>query len=88
MTSRRRFLRESAFAAAGAALLPSFGRPGFGLQEPDYLSFDLHSHPGAFFNRERKEYPGDEAVLKTVTAMNEGRLSGRDTKNNSARSEP
>ena len=76
MTSRRRFLRDSAFAAAGGSLLTSFGWSGFGLQEPDYLSFDLHAHPGGFFNRERKEYPGDQAILKTVTAMNEGRLSG------------
>lgn len=76
MASRRRFLRDSALAAAAASLRPSFGPSGFGLQESAYLSFDLHAHPGAVFAKGRKEYAGDGAILKTVNAMNEGRLSG------------
>ncbi len=76
MLSRRRFLREGALAAAGASILPGFVTPRIGLQEADDLSFDLHAHPGAVFNRGRQAYGGDGAILQTVTAMNEGRLSG------------
>lgn len=76
MLSRRRFLRDGALAAGGASLLPSFVTPGLGLQEADDPSFDLHAHPGAVFNRGRPAYAGDGAILQTVRAMNEGRLSG------------
>ena len=76
MISRRRFLHDHALAAAGAALLPSPGPLSLGLGRSDYLSFDLHTHPGVAFNRGRKGYPGDSAILATVNAMNEGRLSG------------
>ncbi len=76
MISRRRFLRDSALATAGMSLLHSFDTSGLGLAQSDYLSVDLHAHPGAFFAKGSPSYPGDEGIVKTVTAMNTGRLSG------------
>ena len=63
-------------AATGASLLDAVQLPAFNTPQADYLSFDLHAHPGRFFWKGSKEYPGDDAVMKTVTEMNSGRLSG------------
>lgn len=75
MVTRRHFLRNSLLAGAGLS---------FGLHESlqarsfqqGLFSFDLHAHPGAFFYKGSPQYPGDGAMLKTVSAMNEGGLSG------------
>ena len=63
-------------AATGASLLDAVQLPAFNTPQADYLSFDLHAHPGRFFWKGSKEYPGDDAGMKTVTEMNSGRLSG------------
>lgn len=73
MLSRRRFLRDGLMAGAGLALLPS---PAQAEVQDHFLSFDLHAHPGAFFMKGHPGYPGDEAFEKTVSAMQEGKLTG------------
>ena len=75
MKTRRKFLTDSLLATAALSLLPDQLFATDWLQS-DYLSFDLHCHPGAFFFKGNKIYPGDAAVLKTVNEMNTGRLSG------------
>ena len=54
MLSRRRFLHSSLLATAGAALLP---RDPAAQSVP--LTFDLHTHPGAFFNHGKPGYVAD-----------------------------
>jgi membrane dipeptidase len=75
MISRRKFLTSTVLSSLGVTLLSEQLIGGSWLQT-DYLSFDLHCHPGAFLSKGTKAYPGDAAVLKTVTEMNAGRLSG------------
>ncbi len=71
MFSRRKFLQTSLMAGAAA----TFIKPAYSFAT-DYLSFDLHCHPGSFYGRGVKDYQGDAGVIKTVTEMNTGRLSG------------
>jgi len=68
MLSRRGFLHSS-LMATGAALLPREA------QRPP-LSFDLHTHPGAFFNKGKPGYVGDDSLGGTVRGMRGGRLTG------------
>jgi membrane dipeptidase len=75
MVTRRHFLRNSLLATAGLSL-SSIELLQAGRFRQDYLSFDLHAHPGAFFYKGTPQYPGDAAILKTVSGMNEGGLSG------------
>lgn len=75
MITRRKFIRNAALTAGGASLLHAFDLPAFPSQN-DFLSFDLHAHPGAFFYKGSPAYPGDGAIVKTVGAMTEGKLSG------------
>ncbi|MBL7851852.1 MAG: membrane dipeptidase [Cyclobacteriaceae bacterium] len=75
MVTRRRFIRNSLLATAGLSLSASELLQA-GLLQQNYLSFDLHAHPGAFFYKGSPQYPGDGAILKTVSGMNEGGLSG------------
>ena len=63
-------------AMAGAALFKPGELFASDFFQTDMLSFDLHCHPGVFFGRGMKGYPGDSGVVKTVTEMNTGRLSG------------
>jgi membrane dipeptidase len=70
MLSRRRFLHSSLLATAGAALLPRELSA-----QSDPLTFDLHTHPGAFFNRGKPGYVAD-SFAGTVRGMDHGRLSG------------
>jgi membrane dipeptidase len=71
MTTRRTFLSQSA-SVLGALSLASFDTFH---QEP-YLSFDFHSHPGMFLAKGAREGNIDAAVAKTISEMNEGKLTG------------
>lgn len=74
MTSRRQFLHTGLLATAGAMLLRDARRTA--PQPPRApLSFDLHTHPGAFFNEGR---PGvrPDSFAGTVNGMQHGHLSG------------
>jgi membrane dipeptidase len=75
MISRRRFIRNGLLTTAGVSLAAGEFLHAATVGS-DYLSFDLHAHPGAFFYKGSPQYPGDGAILKTVSAMNEGGLSG------------
>ena len=72
MLTRRKFLQNSLTATVAGFVVPGLS---FGFAE-EYLSFDLHSHPGVFFGKGLKDYPGDAGVMKTTTEMNSGHLSG------------
>lgn len=72
MLTRRKFLQNSLTATATGFVVPGLS---FGSAE-EYLSFDLHSHPGVFFGKGLKDYPGDAGVMKTTAEMNSGHLSG------------
>lgn len=76
MISRRRFVRDSLMATAGISLLPAAGAWAELSPRDAPLSFDLHAHPGAFFNKGRPGYAGDDAVRKTITAMRDAQLTG------------
>lgn len=75
MISRRAFIKKSLAAASSTLITPAFALDD-NRADNEYLSFDLHTHPGAFFGRGMKQYPGDDGVLKTVTDMNTGGLTG------------
>src|SRR3954462_4134021 len=75
MITRRSFVQKSLLAAAASAF-PYSAFPSPFDAENDYLSFDLHAHPGMFFGKGMKQYPGDAAVLKTTADMNSGGLTG------------
>lgn len=75
MLSRRQFLQGSLLASAGTALWSRRGADIAGDQPLAPLSFDLHTHPGAFFNAGKAGYVAD-SLRGTVTGMQRGRLSG------------
>lgn len=75
MLSRRQFLHTGLIASAGAALWPRHRLILDGEQPLSPLSFDLHTHPGAFFNAGKTGYVAD-SLRGTVTGMRRGRLSG------------
>ncbi len=56
--------------AAAGFVQPAYSFP------TEYLSFDLHSHPGSFYGKGLKDYTGDAGVIKTTTEMNTGGLTG------------
>ncbi|MEQ8424271.1 MAG: membrane dipeptidase [Cyclobacteriaceae bacterium] len=82
MISRKKFIQQALAASAGTALM------GFNTTDSkwlssdssaaaaDFITFDLHAHPGRFYRRGIGEYNGDEGVKKTVNEMNKGGLSG------------
>lgn len=77
MPTRRAFLRASAATAASSAALTAalpwsrlLGREAPPPADP--FTFDLHLHPGLFFWRGAPQYPGDEAVRRTLRAMRAG----------------
>jgi membrane dipeptidase len=74
MISRRTFIQKSLMATAATTLTQSVLSSPFFVD--DYLAFDLHAHPGMFFGKGMKQYPGDAAVLKTTSDMNSGGLTG------------
>lgn len=74
MISRRAFIQRTAVASAGVALA---GPELLASPQPvNYLSFDMHSHPGAFYAKGSPSYPGDEVMQRTVAAMTIGGLTG------------
>ncbi len=75
MLSRRQFLHTGFIASASAALWPHHRLHPDGGQPSSPLSFDLHTHPGAFFNAGKSGYVAD-SLRGTVTGMRRGRLSG------------
>jgi membrane dipeptidase len=74
MVSRRIFLQRAGVIAGGTALfeLPSFGE----VAAPNFLSFDLHCHPGQFFAKGLEGYSVDAGIAKTLGEMKTGNLSG------------
>lgn len=72
--TRRHFLRHSALFTSGLSVVSQASRDARAQGEP--VSFDLHTHPGAFYNRGRPIYPGDSAVRKTVGGMRAVSLTG------------
>jgi membrane dipeptidase len=78
MKRRRAFLRQSFAITAGASLLGfrEFDQTLNSIFDPPYLSFDFHSHPGLFPAKGLPVFGGDAGVLKTVTEMSEGHLTG------------
>ena len=76
MINRRRFLKDSLVATAGLSLVPAAAaaRESSGQGAP--ILFDLHAHPGAFFDKGRPEYGGDAGVLKTVGGMRDAAITG------------
>lgn len=76
MINRRRFLQDTLVATAGLSLAPAAVAAGEALGQGAPVSFDLHAHPGAFFDKGRPEYAGDAAVVKTVTGMRDAKLTG------------
>ena len=51
MINRREFLVESLVAGAGLSLLPALVADA----QSDPLIFDLHAHPGTFYNKGRQD---------------------------------
>ncbi|MBS1508998.1 MAG: membrane dipeptidase [Bacteroidetes bacterium] len=75
MQSRRAFLKKSAAASCGMALL-GFGAANAESHVIDYPTFDFHCHPGLFPTRGVPGFAGEAMLQKTVKEMNEGKLSG------------
>ena len=76
MINRRRFLHDSLLATASLSLLPASVAHGDARSPGEPVSFDLHTHPGASFNKGRPGYAGDAAFVKTVADMRETKLTG------------
>jgi len=80
MITRKKFIQQTIAATAGTALLgfKSIDSKWLTKISPavDFITFDLHAHPGRFYRRGMSEYTGDEAVRKTVDEMNAGGLYG------------
>lgn len=81
MITRKKFLQQVAAASAGTALMGFQSSDSEWLRAItpavfDFITFDLHAHPGRFYRRGMDDYNGDEAIKKTVDEMNAGGLSG------------
>ncbi len=73
MNRRQLLQRLGIFSVAGAPLLGQRTETAsFLTQHP---AFDLHCHPGAFYNRGMADYPGDQAFAKTTSEMRDGGLT-------------
>lgn len=82
MTSRRAFLHQGLIATAGAATgslwtdqLKTRSLEATRSAQLPPISFDLHTHPGAFFNQGKPGYVAD-SLVGTVRGMQRGRLTG------------
>ncbi|MEQ9412321.1 MAG: membrane dipeptidase, partial [Cyclobacteriaceae bacterium] len=75
MITRKKFIQQALTVSAGAALMGhrSFSNAPL---KPDFITFDLHAHPGRFYRKGLTDYSGDAGVIKTVDEMNKGGLSG------------
>lgn len=76
MLNRRRFLRDSVLVTAGLSVVPQASLEALAQAQGEPIAFDLHAHPGAFYNRGRPNYPGDPAVHKTLAGMHDAKLTG------------
>ncbi len=75
MSSRRDFVRRGLLSTAGVALgALEFSHAA--TQQERGLTFDLHAHPGSFFYKGTPQYPGDEAIARTVSGMATAGLNG------------
>ncbi|MFN3840149.1 MAG: dipeptidase [Cyclobacteriaceae bacterium] len=73
MVTRRKFIQSFSMLAAGLGTYrPLFGFFSFN----SFPCFDLHAHPGIFFAKGSDQYPGDAAVMKTLTEMKDGNVAG------------
>ncbi|RLD21872.1 MAG: hypothetical protein DRI69_02830 [Bacteroidetes bacterium] len=82
MLNRKEFIQQVMAVSAGTALMgfSSIDRKWI-MEMPhskrlDFLTFDLHAHPGRFYRKGLEGYTGDEALIKTVGEMNTAGLSG------------
>lgn len=73
--NRRKFFQSTATALAGASLL-GVESSAFAANQKQRMFFDFHTHPGLFPAKGTPGFKGEEAVLKTVTEMNTGHLTG------------
>jgi membrane dipeptidase len=77
MVTRRKFFQSTAAAIAGASLTAfKSSKIDFSFDSASYSFFDFHTHPGLFVMKGLEGYRGDEGVLKTVSEMRTGKLSG------------
>lgn len=76
MVRRREFIQNISAAAATGILGIGSLQSCSGNKPADSLTFDLHCHPGVFPTHGTARYLGDKAVIKTVSEMNSGGLSG------------
>lgn len=75
--NRRKFLKNSVGLASSASLIGISDAFGGSLLPPsDYLTFDLHCHPGFFFAKGVEGYSVDAGINKTLSEMITGKLSG------------
>lgn len=71
--NRRDFLQK---AGSFLAVAPFINGIDLSTDDKPYLTFDLHAHPGLFFAKETKMYPGDGMLKKTLADIKEGKLTG------------
>ena len=82
MLNRKEFIRQMMAVSAGTALMGFSGVNSEWMAKRsragrlDFLTFDLHAHPGRFYRKGMEDYAGDEALIKTVGEMNTAGLSG------------
>jgi membrane dipeptidase len=76
MLNRRQFVQHSLLATAGLSLVPNALATGDAQTQGEPVTFDLHAHPGAYFQKGRPGYPGDSAIVKTVMRMRDGGVTG------------
>ncbi len=73
--NRIQFIQQSAyFLAASLLACRSINRPD--REKQSVCSFDMHTHPGAFFRKGSAEYDGDLAFINRVKNMNDSGLNG------------
>ena len=76
MINRRQFVQGSLLATAGMSVLPANRARADTLPQDEPVAFDLHCHPGAWFQKGRPDYLGDDATGRTVTAMRDAKITG------------
>ncbi len=82
MLTRKQFIQQTLAASVGTALMGFQGAdknrvsPVHASSRLNYITFDLHAHPGRFYRKGISDYAGDEGVRKTINEMNKSGLSG------------
>jgi hypothetical protein len=74
--NRRNFVIRSAVLTAGPSLLKFSDAFATNALSGDYLTFDLHCHPGMFFAKGVEGFSVDAGVGKTLSEMKTGKLTG------------